>query len=219
MLCPELLRPDLNPVPITFGRYFDLHPREQALIHGWFQRAWERRNCQGDDCFEVFIYAWFAFNGWAVCVTELDEDYKYIDALKRDPTLCRKFSDLAANPDSPFGNYAAQFAMLWPIFDVKSLRRQNIVPPYKASRNSVVDYYFSKGAERFEPRCWKRHKDAGEPTPVDWPHTLAALYKVRCNLFHGQKSAYLEMDQQIVSLAFRTLAYFFSDVLHHIRDY
>jgi len=184
------------------------------LIEGWFQRSWDMLDCQGDNCFEAFIYAWIAFNGWAACVTDLDQDYKYIDALKRDPTLCQKFSELADDHDSPFVKCAVQFAELWPIFDARSLRRQNLILPHQASRRSVIDYYLSQGLDWFEPRCWKKHKDAGESIPVDWPHTLAALYKVRCNLFHGQKSAHSEMDQQIVSLAFRTLAYFFHDVLH-----
>jgi hypothetical protein len=218
MTCPELLNSRLHPVRIDYGRYFDLHPHVHHLINGWFRRAWENRDCHGAECFEAFIYAWFAFNGWAVCVTDLDEDYKYIDALKRDPTLCQKFSDLAALPDSPFGQSAAQFAELWPIFDVKSLRRLHIPPLYTRIRSSVIEHYLAAGATNFEPKCWKRHKDAGESIPVDWPHTLAALYKVRCNLFHGQKSADSETDQQIVSLAFRTLTYFYNEVLH-IRDY
>ncbi len=218
MTCPELLHSHLRRVPIDFSRYFNLHPHGHALIYGWFQRSWSMLDCQGDDCFEAFIYAWFAFNGWAACVTDRDEDYKYIDALKRDPTLCQKFSNLAADSDSPFGNYAEQFAKLWPIFDVRSLRRLYISSLYTGIRSSVIEHYLAAGATNFEPKCWKRHKDAGEPIPIDWPHTLAALYKVRCNLFHGQKSAYLEMDRQIVSLAFRTLAYFFAEVLH-IRDY
>jgi hypothetical protein len=218
MTCPELLNPRLNPVPIDFSRYFDLNPHGHDLIEEWFRRSWSMLNCQGNNCFEAFIYTWFAFNGWAACVTDLDEDRKYIDALKRDPTLCQKFSNLADDHHSPFGICAVQFAEQWPIFDARSLRRQHIFPPYRASRHSVVDYYLSQGVDWFEPRCYKRHKDAVEPIPVDWPHTLAALYKVRCNLFHGQKSAHSEMDQLIVSLAFRTLAYFFSDVLHR-RDY
>jgi hypothetical protein len=213
MTCSELLNSHLKPVPIHFSRYFDLHPHGHALIYGWFRRAWERRDCQGDECFEVFNYAWFAFNGWAACVTDLDEDYKYIDALKRDPTLCRKFSDLAADPASLFGNYTAQFAELWPIFDVRSVRRLHIPSLYTKIRSSVIEHYVDAGATNFEPKCWKRHKDAGESIPVEWPHTLATLYKVRCNLFHGQKAAHSEMDQQIVSLAFQTLVYFLEQVL------
>ena len=45
--------------------------------------------------------------------------------------------------------------------------------------------------------------------PLDWPHTLAALYRVRCNLFHGEKGRHSEMDQRIVASGFRTLIQFF----------
>ena len=39
------------------------------------------------------------------------------------------------------------------------------------------------------------------------PYSEAYL-KVRCNLFHGQKSAHSEMDRLIVSAAFLTLVHF-----------
>jgi len=35
--------------------------------------------------------------------------------------------------------------------------------------------------------------------PIDWPHTLSAIYQVRCNLFHGYKGVYSENDISIVS--------------------
>ena len=31
--------------------------------------------------------------------------------------------------------------------------------------------------------------------PPDWAHILKAIYKVRSNLFHGQKAAHSEMDK------------------------
>src|SRR5581483_11380716 len=118
-----------------------------------------------------------------------------------------------ADPTSLFSHYAEQFAELWPVFDVRSLRRLHISSLYTRIRSSVIEHYLAAGATNFDPKCWKRHKDAGDPIPIDWPHTLAALYKVRCNLFHGQKAGHSEMDQQIVSLAFHTLMYFFEQVL------
>jgi hypothetical protein len=48
----------------------------------------------------------------------------------------------------------------------------------------------------------------GEQCPIDWPHTITGIYKVRCNLFHGQKAAHSEMDRHIVAAAFRTLVFF-----------
>jgi hypothetical protein len=50
---------------------------------------------------------------------------------------------------------------------------------------------------------------AGEDVSLDWPQTLAAIYPVRCNLFHGEKSAHLEMDREIVCTALVVLMMFF----------
>lgn len=41
--------------------------------------------------------------------------------------------------------------------------------------------------------------------PVDWAHTLDALYRVRCNLFHGQKSGGGHEDREILSAAVAVL--------------
>ena len=71
----------------------------------------------------------------------------------------------------------------------------------------------------YEPQCWKRHRDAGEEVPLDWAHTLAVLYRVRCNLFHGEKARHSEMDQRIVYLAFRVLVGFFDRTVYSPPDF
>ena len=40
---------------------------------------------------------------------------------------------------------------------------------------------------------------------LDWPHTLSAIYRIRCNLFHGEKTLHSDNDVILVSLAFRVL--------------
>jgi hypothetical protein len=106
---------------------------------------------------------------------------------------------------------------LWPVFEVQRLRRQGVDLRYedetltREDRREVVGSYLSHpnaDALRFEPQCWRRHRDAGERAPLDWPHTLAALYRVRCNLFHGEKARHSEMDQRIVASGFRVLIQF-----------
>jgi hypothetical protein len=44
--------------------------------------------------------------------------------------------------------------------------------------------------------------------PLDWSHTLAALYRVRCNLFHGEKARGSENDRVVVARAHETLLAF-----------
>ena len=79
------------------------------------------------------------------------------------------------------------------------------------SRCDVRNHYFSSGATKFEPQCWQTHNASGEEAPLDWAHTLAALYRVRCNLFHGEKSAHSEMDQRVVHAALKVLVDFLDE--------
>jgi hypothetical protein len=156
------------------------------------------------------FFEWFALNGWAACVSGADRDRDYLDALMCDQTMCDDFARLLSDPANPFGSYATSFAQLWPIFEVKHLRRLGVMRYSSGDRDSIVNCYLTSGAQKFEPPCWKRHRDAGEQVALDWPHTLTALYRVRCNLFHGEKAAHSEMDQRVVSGAFRTLLHFFN---------
>jgi hypothetical protein len=208
MICRELINTNLREIPINFDRYEHLHPEGHRLISGWFDRAWAMRDSQGEDCFEAFIFAWIAFNGWATCISGLDDDYKYLDALKRNQMLSLDFERLVAIPESSFALHLVQFAAQWPIFDARVLRRRHIIVAYELDRRTVINHYLDAGVMAFAPQCWKRHNDTKGHAPLDWPHTLTALYRVRCNLFHGEKAAHSEMDQRIVSSAFRTLVYF-----------
>jgi hypothetical protein len=216
MTCPELINPNQSVAPIHFEFYDLLHEEGRTLIQNWFQRSMDMQNCQGEACFDAFMSLWLAFNAWASCISNTDIDRDYIDALMRNQGICDEFRMLVAAPDSRFASYVTQFAKFWPIFDVKSLRRQGIARPFTFSteREEIIRQYFNLGALRFNPPCWKRHMDTGEQVPIDWPHTLSALYKVRCNFFHGQKAPDSEMDQQIVSSAFHTLLYFFEKILN-----
>lgn len=82
------------------------------------------------------------------------------------------------------------------------------MPPPAASRAETVDYYLRNGVNKYEPRCFVRHREAGERIPLDWPHSLAALYRVRSNLFHGEKAVHSEEDRDIVGAAFDLLSTF-----------
>jgi hypothetical protein len=211
MTCPEIINPNHPPKRVDLNRYSLLHPEGKRLISGWFQRAWRERNCQPDETFEPFIFAWFAFNGWAACITDIDRDREIIDALAADSTINNEFVR-AIHHNQDVSASLGNFVELLPIFDVKSLRRQGILRNTTETRLERVNYYIANGANQFEPRCWQRHHDAGEAMPVDWGHILNAIYKVRCNLFHGLKAAHSEMDQTIVHSAYLALVTFLNEV-------
>lgn len=192
---------------IHLNRFKSLHPDGQHLVRGWFEKAHAAMTTD-DECFEAFIFAWFAVNGWAACVTGKDRDADYIRALQRSPELAEMFQALLA--DHPhFRATASDFRRFWPIFKAQDIRRAGHRPPATADRPTVVQHYFDCDLRVFEPQCWKSHHDAGEDVPLDWPHTLAAIYRVRCNLFHGEKSAHSEMDKNIIRAALQVLVGFF----------
>jgi hypothetical protein len=211
MTCPEVVNPNRPQRRVDLRRYSLLHPEGRQLISGWFKRAWRERNCQQDEAFEPFIFAWFAFNGWAACVSDIDRDRDIIEALAADITINNDFArTIQINQD--VSTCIERFVELLPIFDVKSLRRKGILRKFTENRQERVNYYLSHGANQFEPRCWQRHRDVGELMPVDWGHIIHAIYKVRCNLFHGLKAAHSEMDQIIVHSAYLALVQFIHEV-------
>lgn len=213
MTCPELIPAYLSnknlSVDIDFKRYMSLHPAGKNLILGWFNRAWEMRNNKDEYCFEPFIFLWIAFNAWAACVTGLDEDSKWKTALMEHNKTCNKFDEFLKRNNSNI--LSSNFYDFWPIFKSQEIRRNDIIYSYKEiDRKDIIDFFFTKGVQKFEPNCWKRHLNADE-RPLDWPHTLAALYRVRCNLFHGEKAVHSEMDKLIVSIGFRVLLHFLKE--------
>src|SRR4030095_14145185 len=125
MPCSDLIS-DRPAPPVDLSRFERLHPEGRKLISGWFKRAWQARDCSPEDCFEPFISAWFAFNGWAACVTGLDQDRDYLDALKRCPEVTQDFDDAPKSAHCPLAHHASRFASLWPIFDVRALRQRSI---------------------------------------------------------------------------------------------
>jgi hypothetical protein len=206
--CPELVRHRRAITSFDLYRFHRLHLDGQRLISGWFKRAWDMRDCEAEEGFEPFIFLWLAFNGWAACVSGRDMDREWRDALALNPTIQGDFARLVADSESSVAVYALEFHRTWPIFKAQAIRRQGVYVGHEWSRQEVIEHYLSNGINRFEPQCGMRHRAEETEIPLDWPHTLAALYRVRCNLFHGEKAAHSEMDQLIVANAFRVLVHF-----------
>lgn len=193
--------------PLQLKKHTHLHPDGSTLITSWFQKAWQQRD-NADRTFETFIFAWMSVNAWASCVTGEDQDREYMRRIKEDRGLRELFLRVIQE-DAAVRRDAEEFVSLLPIFKAQRLRRGNIRAESGLSRASLVQHYIEAGATDFEPKCAEFHRARGEPIPCDWPHIIAAIYRVRCNLFHGEKAAHSEMDQLIVRSAFLTLTGFF----------
>lgn len=209
MACIELLsreaqkrarREEAQPGAVIRHRFEELHQEGRKLIQGWAERAAAQVDCAERDSFEPFIFGWIALNGWACCVTAEDRDSDYLDALLLDSDLGRGFKGLLA---TDLLAAARDFQSVWPIFSSKDIG-YNV--EWVGTREQVIGRYMEiNPPPGRKPACAFMHRDRGEEVPIDWQHTLSAIYQVRCNLFHGYKGVYSENDVLIVSRAFRVL--------------
>lgn len=195
----KLARRNSTASQVDPGRFQALHSDGRKLIRRWIGQADQRKS---GEPFEAFIYAWIGFNGWAACVCVEEHDKVQLQMMELDGRLTRNFVDLMG--DSEFREAAQGFSSLWPIFRVSDLpeavRRTR---QEKRGRAAVTNYYQSKCPDAARsPDCHLNHTPGIDP---DWAHTLEALYRVRCNLFHGQKSGGGNEDRAILQAAVRVL--------------
>jgi hypothetical protein len=150
------------------SRYITLQPQGKRLILDWSDRA---RNMQQLPCekhFEAFIYLWISFNGWATCITELDSDREWLDALMLSQEIQQDFAQLVSNPNTVTHQRMRNFYQFWPVFKAQSIRRQNVnVIENQSNRQAVVERYFQAGIDKFEPQCWQRHIRENSVVPTD----------------------------------------------------
>lgn len=210
MICSNVFKAGTATNPVDLSRYRMLHSDGRRLIESWFRRSKARRQHDNGSAFEAFIFAWFAFNGWGMCVTGANNDSVMIKSLGLAPDLNAKFQQLLAIPESALSQDAKRLNGMLPIFDAKALDDAGLIRFGGGDRTAGIEYYFENGATRFEPRCWVEHRDAGSH-PLDWAHSIAAIYKIRCNLFHGRKAAHSEMDSRLVDTAYNTLVNFLEE--------
>jgi len=210
-ICSELLGGRKPSRKIQHERYQYLHPHGRRLISGWFGRALDLLDAGQEECFEGFIFAWIAVNAWASCVTGLDIDIAIIRTMMIDPILNNYFEQMVQREDSIFSQNVREFHSLLPIFHVQAIRRARVDLAYHLPREQRIQHYLDAGIDKYAPQCWEKHLGRKEPVPLDWPHTLATLYRVRCNLFHGEKAIDSETDIQIVNSAFKIIVYLFRD--------
>ena len=185
----------------------------------WLLRA-RRAGFTKDEPFGGLIYLWVTFNAWVGQIiadrTMVEDDWYLVEAAGCDEKLGHDFQRLITE-DPGFESIVSQFAELWPIFKVRALLDKNL-GPWKgtvAERPRYRYECFTKSLKTsdFAPRCFQNHQpDPTNPktfspsnVPIDWPHTLSAIYRVRCNLFHGGKSFVNSGDRIFVQYAFLIL--------------
>ncbi len=217
--CPGTEDPRL----IDLHRFHFVDRTTRELIRAWYRQGGGplRRNAdvghdewREHDHFEGFIYTWIAFNGWAMTVCAVDTDELSVNVVGSSTLLQRRFLALLEEDDE-LRTSAQAFQSMWPIFSDRDLHRSAVlaeIEPGTSRRDRVPiylrsTYWDEHGKERpigYRLRCGGDH-GLGRSFPLDWPHSLSAIYQVRCNLFHGYKGMNVRDDIDIVSAAYRVL--------------
>ena len=184
--------------------YDALHGEGTKLIDQWLSRALDKENGGEGRAFERFIYAWIAFNGLASCLTGKEKDSEILAAIAGCPSLQLAFDRQKAD-SLAFSRQVAALCGEFPIFRVSDIRGKELKMSHdRQERSEMRNLYRQEGVE-CEPRCWFTHADG---CPQDWAHVLFGIYRVRNNLFHGEKSVTSDQDAFIVDAAYQVLVNF-----------
>jgi hypothetical protein len=188
----------------------------------WVKRAENCVRLRSDHHFEGMIFLWVVLNSWITqAVTNEDrshEDRYLVGVMAADPLLNAEF-ERARRRDRSFRAMTESFASLWPIFKVRTLQKYGIEAWHlDDDREEYVRRVLHRPDGRpshtdMAPRCFEKHARGELPrsetswhgVPITWAHTIAAIYMVRCNLFHGGKDYQSAAHREIASLAFRIL--------------
>lgn len=159
-------------------------------------------NAQGQPpSFMAFIFRWMAFNGWMSAVTLKDTDREMIDAFVAAPRLISAFDQLMAG-DPSFQPMVIEFAELWPVLSVRSVRAKLGYDAFRQHDSPTLLALCKAENVNQQPAGWA----AGDNQ--SWEQVLRAIYQVRCNLFHGEKSYQGIRDRDLVLTSDRVLARF-----------
>lgn len=143
---------------------------------------------------------WRSFNNWFSCVTDADRDSAQLRELAADRGMQQLFDDLWNN-DNLFREQLLEFSDEWPIYDSSSILEQygpGFASKFSTRAELLIAIEGDPGLKK-SPRNWV---PGSNPTQSQ---TLWAIYQVRCNRFHGRKSAHVEDDVRLVQLAFSVL--------------
>lgn len=166
----------------------------RAVVTSWREKA---SACGGS--FERFIYRWMSFNGWVACVTGEERDGVMLDEFTSDKPATATF-DALIRDSMKFREAVTGFAKLWPIFNAAHVYNMGEKRPRAVSMDQRPGYVRALLANK---EIWRRPRnwDPDAPPAPQLKDLFDAIYQVRCNLFHGDKVSYAEIDSKLIEHA------------------
>lgn len=131
-------------------------------------RVWFHKAQVETDIFSKFVFLWFCFNAWLAFKSNRETDGNMINWLKRN-----RSSDL----------YIAYQSIIDSEADSTPIEELVNLSPI----------YGEVSHQRLARRADIRINDKN-----DFDNLIEAIYRIRCNLFHGRKDADLRRDQELV---------------------
>jgi hypothetical protein len=137
--------------------------------------------------FMSFAYRWMAFNGWMSAVTLEDRDWKMVNAVAAAVRLIDAHDQLMATTDT-YRQQVNSFAAMWPVFNVRDVRKK-----------LGYDAFVQHGRAALLATTVKRQPETWLPGSMpSWDQVIRAIYQVRSNLFHGEKSPQSSRDRDLI---------------------
>ena len=183
---------------ISFDNFLFLDPEAAGLARELVEASEQQRSA-----FSSFANAWMAFNGWMECITQAETDAAMISALADHAKLVAAYEGLL-NHDPVFEENILNLAALLPVLSVRDVRKKLGRDAFlKYNRIELMDEAL-RAAVKQQPVDWTNG------AMLTWSQLLRTIYLVRCNLFHGSKSAENYRDHQLVVACDKTLRRFIS---------
>lgn len=148
--------------------------------------GWRQKAHQEGDPFSKFVFIWFCFNAWIENLSDANSDRKMIDELKSRKSNMANFAD---------------------IFHTALNSRENY---FKSSVTALVHQSQEKPIENARD---KNKAPVSIKDEFDFENIVEAIYRIRCNLFHGGKDPDDSRDQVLVKTAQRVLERWIDDLV------
>src|ERR1700733_4292955 len=95
-----------------------MEPDTRELVLDLMENADRQRSA-----FMSFVNIWMAFNGWMAAVTERETDADMIRDISASSRLTEAYTALLQS-SHPFHRLVSDFAGLWPVLNVRDVRKK-----------------------------------------------------------------------------------------------
>ncbi|MBX8570686.1 hypothetical protein K5D36_13420 [Pseudomonas cichorii] len=182
----------------SFDNFRFLDPEAADLARELVEASEQQRSV-----FSSFANVWMAFNGWMECVTQAETDAAMIGELAEHAKLVTAYEALL-DDDPEFKEHILSLISLLPVLNVRDVRKKLGRDAFRKFNRIELMSEVQRATVKQQPVGWTNG------AMLTWSQLLRTIYLVRCNLFHGSKSAENFRDHKLVVACDKILRRFIS---------